>query len=165
MANEHNDTPCTITFTTDIGANVQVQTTISEVHGVQRTMGRAGWTSVTIPPGGLQLPYDLEEDFDWSLIGARKVVFDDGDVRVNYRGEWYTRRELGEVAPTRKLPRGMPAAVKYSRGAKAYDDPAMVETAEGEIHMVPLAIFRGNGAQFKGHLALPEKRSKYGRRS
>lgn len=126
--NPHDTAPCTITFQTDIGARVTVTTTVADIHDLQRTLGRVGWTSVTIPPGGLYLPLDLEPHFDWSLIGAYKATFGK-DTRVFFGGQWYTRREFEERAPTKKLPHGMPRAIRYSRGARATDDDANTETA------------------------------------
>lgn len=151
-----------IEFATDIGAKVTLHIPVGHIQHYQRYLGKLGWTSVEIPPGGLQLPYAIEEDFDWALIGARKVVFDD-DVKVFFKGEWYTRRILEEVKPGKKLPKGLPPAVKYSRGAKPYDDPRMIEKTEGDIEMVPLVVFRGGGEQFKLHLVTPEARQKYRR--
>lgn len=149
-------------FTTDLGAKVTLHIPVGHIQHYQRYLGRLGWTSVQIPPGGLQLPFAIEEDFDWALIGARKVKFED-DIKVFYKGEWYTRRVMDEVKPTKKLPKGLPPAVKYSRGAKPYDDSSMIEKTEGDIEMVPLAVFRGGGEQFKLHLVLPEAREKYRR--
>src|SRR5690606_22795692 len=133
---------------------------VGHIQHYQRYLGRLGWTSVEIPPGGLQLPFAIAEDFDWALIGARKVKFDD-DIKVFFKGEWYTRRVMDEVQPNKKLPKGMPPVVKYSRGARPHDDPRMIETTEGDIKMVPLAVFRGGGEQFKLHLVTPEAREKY----
>ncbi len=161
MSNEnpHGTSPCTITFETDIGASVTVTAALDAIHDLQRTLGRVGWTSVTIPPGGLYLPLDLEPHFDWHLIGARKATFGN-DIRVLWRGQWYTRRELDERAPTKKLPHGMPRAIRYSRGARANDDDTNVETSEGGIRMVPLVTFKGTGGiAHKRHLLTPAARS------
>lgn len=156
--NPHKDAPATITFTTDLGASVTITTTLDTVHDIQRTLGRAGWTSITLPPGGLLLPLDIEPDFDWSLIGARKATFGD-DTRVLWRGNWYTRRELEERPPSKKLPNGMPRAIRYSRGARTTDDDDTIETSEGGIRMITLATFRGPGAQYKRHLLTPNART------
>ena len=154
--------PCSVTFTTDLGAEVTVSIPVSDIPRFQRSFATYGWTSVTIPVGGLFLPYAIEEDFDWTLLGARKVIFGE-DTRVYFRGEWYTRRVLREVEPTRKLPRGLPPAIKYSRGSRPTDDPRFVEKADGDIGMVPLVTFRGAGEHFKAHLVRPDTRHKYER--
>jgi hypothetical protein len=157
--NPHGKSPCTITFQTDIGASVTVTTTVDEVHDLQRTLGRAGWSSITLPPGGLYLPLELEPHFDWSLLGARKATFGD-EVRVLFQGFWYTRRELEERAPSRKLPHGMPRAVRYSRGARPSEDDTVAENSEGGIRMVSLVTFKGPGSiAHKRHLLTPAARA------
>lgn len=110
-----------IEFLTDLGARVSVDV---EHEGrlleVQRHYGRLGWTSGEIPSGGYQFPLDNEPDFDWTLLGARKWTSPDGEELVIHRGHAYRRREL-EAVDSRKLK--LPAAIKYSRGAKVSDPP------------------------------------------
>ncbi|AFZ67015.1 single-stranded DNA-binding protein [Deinococcus peraridilitoris] len=102
--------------------------------------GAQGYHSGEIPAGGFQLPLENESDFHWALLGGRKFTSDDGDACVWCRGHVWKRRELAAV-DTRKM--RLPAAVKYSRGAKPTDPPHLVETGEGDIGYVALAVFRG----------------------
>lgn len=96
-------------------------------------------------PGGLQLPYALHDTFDWSLIGAFPwSVQKDGETipGVMCGGHFYTRRVLDEV-DSRKLK--LPAAVKYSRGARQTDPEHLREQSDGEFQYVTLVMFRGSG--------------------
>lgn len=141
----------TITFTTDLGATVSVDVQDAEhVLEAQRTYGRLGWTSGPTPHGGHLFPLDNERDFDWALIGARKFTNSDGEEMVLHRGHAYRRREL-EAVDSKKLK--LPAAVKYSRGAKGTDPDHIREKADGEFEYVTLAIFRGGRRQER--LAVP----------
>lgn len=126
-----------IEFLTDLGARVSVDV---EHEGrlleVQRHYGRLGWTSGEIPSGGYQFPLDNEPDFDWTLLGARKWTSPDGEELVIHRGHAYRRREL-EAVDSRKLK--LPAAIKYSRGAKVSDPPHVREKADGDIEVRRIA--------------------------
>lgn len=102
--------------------------------------GARGFTSGETPAGGHQLPLENEHDFNWALIGARPFTTKEGEQCVAHRGHVYKRREL-EAVDSRKLT--LPAAVKYSRGAKFSDPPHLREKADGEIEYVTLAVFRG----------------------
>lgn len=134
-----------IEFITDLGARVTVDVESAEkLLDVQRQYGRLGWTSGAIPSGGYQFPLDNEPDFDWALIGARKWTSPDNEELVIHRGHAYRRREL-EAVDSRKLK--LPAAVKYSRGAKSTDPEAVREKSDGEFEYVTLAIFRGGKRQ------------------
>ena len=134
-----------IEFITDLGARVTVNVEHeSRLLDVQRHYGRLGWTSGEIPSGGYQFPIENEADFDWSLIGARKWKSPEGDELVIHRGHAYHRREL-EAVDSRKLK--LPAAIKYSRGAKSTDPDHIREKSDGEFEYVTLAIFRGGKRQ------------------
>ena len=134
-----------IEFLTDLGARVLVSVeNEGKLLDVQRHYGRLGWTSGEIPAGGYQFPLENEADFDWSLIGARKWKSPEGEELVIHRGHAYRRREL-EAVDSRKLK--LPAAIKYSRGAKVSDPPHVREKADGDIEYVSLAIFRGGKRQ------------------
>ena len=134
-----------IEFITDLGARVTVNVEHeSRLLDVQRHYGRLGWTSGEIPSGGYQFPIENEADFDWSLIGARKWKSPEGEELVIHRGHAYRRREL-EAVDSRKLK--LPAAIKYSRGAKVSDPQHVREKADGDIEYVSLAIFRGGKRQ------------------
>lgn len=134
-----------IEFLTDLGARVTVSVEHeSRLLDVQRHYGRLGWTSGEIPSGGYQFPIENEPDFDWSLIGARKWKSPEGEELVIHRGHAYRRREL-EAVDSRKLK--LPAAIKYSRGAKVSDPQHVREKADGDIEYVSLAIFRGGKRQ------------------
>ncbi|AFD24277.1 single-stranded DNA-binding protein [Deinococcus gobiensis] len=134
-----------IEFVTDLGARVSVEVeSADKLLEVQRQYGRLGWTSGEVPQGGYLFPLDNEQDFDWSLIGARKFTNNEGEDMVMHRGHAYRRREL-EAVDSRKLK--LPAAIKYSRGAKNTDPEHVREKADGEFEYVTLAIFRGGKRQ------------------
>ncbi|OOV14043.1 single-stranded DNA-binding protein [Deinococcus sp. LM3] len=134
-----------IEFTTDLGARVTVDVeNATQLLDTQRQYGRLGWTSGDIPSGGYQFPLDNESDFDWHLIGARKWTSPDGEELVIHKGHAYRRREL-EAVDSRKMK--LPAAVKYSRGAKSTDPEHIREKSDGEFEYVTLAIFRGGKRQ------------------
>lgn len=134
-----------IEFITDLGARVTVDVeSADKLLDVQRQYGRLGWTSGEIPVGGYQFPLENEPDFDWTLIGARKWTNPEGEEMIIHRGHAYRRREL-EAVDSRKMK--LPAAVKYSRGAKNTDPDHVREKADGEFEYVTLAIFRGGKRQ------------------
>ncbi|SMB89526.1 single-stranded DNA-binding protein [Deinococcus hopiensis] len=134
-----------IEFITDLGARVTVDVeSADKLLDVQRHYGRLGWTSGEVPLGGYQFPLDNEPDFDWTLIGARKWTNPEGEEMVLHKGHAYRRREL-EAVDSRKMK--LPAAVKYSRGAKNTDPEHVREKADGEFEYVTLAIFRGGKRQ------------------
>lgn len=143
----------TIEFRTDLGATVHVKMSGPEqLLETQRQYGRLGWTSGEIPAGGYQLPFDNADDFDWSLIGARKWTTPDGEVVIIHRGHSYKRRDL-EAVDSRKMK--LPAAIKFSRGAKSTDPEHVRERSDGEFDYVTLAIFRGGKRQAR--YALPQQ--------
>lgn len=132
-------------FTTDLGAKVTVSFERAEqVLDIQRQYGKLGWVSGDLPSGGFQFPLENEHDFDWALIGARPFTSDDGEACVWCRGAVWKRREL-EAVQTKKMT--LPAAVKYSRGAKPTDPAHIREKADGDIEYVTLAMFRGGKRQ------------------
>lgn len=134
-----------IEFITDLGAKVSVEVPdVSNLLDIQRHYGRLGWSSGEVPAGGFSFPLANEADFDWALLGARKWSSPEGEELVLYRGHAYRRREL-EAVDSRKMK--LPAAVKYSRGAKPSDPPHIREKADGDIEYVTLAIFRGGKRQ------------------
>lgn len=144
----------TVSFKDDLGHPVTVQTTLADVYDLQRRLGAAGWTPPDLPPGGFQFPYDLEENFDWRLIGARKITLPDNEVIVVWRGQTFKRRELPATPGTSRRG-GRPAAIRYSRGARPLDPPHIVEEADGDIGYVALAVFKGKGADRYRHLMIP----------
>ena len=130
---------------TDLGADVTVEVpSPDKLLEVQAYYGARGWTSGEVPSGGYQFPYDNEVDFNWALIGARKFTNSEGEEMIMHRGHAYRRREL-EAVDSRKLK--LPAAIKYSRGAKNTDPPHVREKADAEFEYVSLAMFRGGKRQ------------------
>jgi hypothetical protein len=130
---------------TDLGAKVTVEVpSPDKLLEVQAYYGARGWTSGEVPSGGYVFPYDNEADFNWSLIGARPFKNSEGEVMVMHRGHAYRRREL-EAVDSRKIK--LPAAIKYSRGAKNTDPPSVREKADGDFEYVSLCIFRGGKRQ------------------
>ena len=134
-----------IEFTTDLGAKVTVDvSSADQLLDIQRQYGKLGWTSGQIPNGGYQFPLENEIDFDWALVGARRWTSPDGEELILHKGHSYRRREL-EAVDSRKMK--LPAAVKYSRGAKSTDPEHVREKSDGEFEYVTLAIFRGGKRQ------------------
>ena len=144
MPPEQKPTIGTIELINQFGMKVHLNISdMSDAYAKMREHGAQGWMSGEIPEGGFQLPYDMADVFDWSLIGAREYTTPDGDRVVYHRGHKYTRRAMPAV-DTKKMK--LPEAVKYSRGAKPTDPPHIREKL-GEIEYVTLAIFRGKGRQ------------------
>lgn len=149
-----------IEFLTDLGAKVTVDVeSADKLLDVQRYYGRLGWTSGEVPAGGYQFPLENETDFDWALLGARKWATPEGEEMILHRGLAYRRREL-EAVDSRKMK--LPAAVKYSRGARPTDPEHVREKSDGEIEYVTLAIFRGGKRQER--YALPAQGQTHGSR-
>ena len=133
-----------IEFITDLGARVTVDVeSEAKLLDVQRQYGRLGWTSGDVPTGGYQFPLENEPDFDWSLIGARKWQNPEGEEMIIHRGYAYRRREL-EAVDSRKIK--LPAAVKYSRGAKN-TDPARYD----RLLQKPGLLYDGYGGRDFSH--------------
>jgi hypothetical protein len=114
-----------------------------------RQYGLQGWTSGSIPAGGLVLPLAMADTFDWALIGARAYTSPDGEQAVMYRGQSYKRRELDEV-DTKKVK--LPRIVKFSRGARPTDPAHLKEGDESGVQYVSLISFRGNGRVIEAYL-------------
>lgn len=134
-----------IHFRTLLGAEVVIDVArFEDLDATFRRYGRLGWTSGEIPPGGYAFPYDNFQDFDWSLIGARRWTSPEGEDLIIHAGKTYKIRTLDAV-DTRKMK--LPQAVKISRGARSTDPPGIVETADGDFRYVTLAVFRGGKRQ------------------
>ena len=113
------------------------------VNGVGTKEVSGGWTSTQNVPIQRTLT-SPPADFDWSLIGARPWTNPEGETLIIHQGHTYRRREL-EAVDTRKMK--LPAAVKYSRGAKPMDPEHIREKADGEFEYVTLVMFRGGKRQ------------------
>lgn len=134
-----------------IGLRISIDiSNIGDAYEKARLFGRGGWTSIEeIPPGGLHLPYCMADKFDWSLLGAepgtckavRGGVLKDCP-GVWFRGMFYYRRDL----PANEA-KGMPEAIKFSRGAKGTDDEQAAEGDEKSVQFVTLIIFKGKGRE------------------
>lgn len=124
---------------TSISVDVQDE---RDILTTLRKYGKSGWTSGDLPAGGLVLPLAMADLFDWTLIGARPYVNNDGEACVLYKGQTYKRRELEEV-DTKKLK--LPKIVKYSRGARPTDLPHLKEGEDGGVQYITLITFRGGG--------------------
>jgi hypothetical protein len=140
--------PTTIHFSTPLGANISVELEPQEtVLNALRKHGASGWTSGdVVKNGGLRLPLENAERFDWRLIGARPAELRNNTTQVLepgvwYKGDFYKRREL-EALETKKMK--LAAAIKYSRGARDSDPPEIKEKS-GEFEYVTLILFRGAG--------------------
>ncbi|WP_229776794.1 single-stranded DNA-binding protein, partial [Deinococcus ruber] len=127
---------------------------------VLRRYGQQGWTSGELPAGGLRLPYDMAEVFDWSLIGARPYVNSDGEACVMWQGQSYKKRDLDEV-DTKKLK--LPRIVKYSRGARPTDPPHLKEGEEGGVQYVTLISFKGAGRVIEAYVDPKTRKGTAGR--
>ena len=127
-------------------------TTPGEALGIIRAWVRKGYRpKIDIPAGGIQLPYTQHDTFDFALLGARPALSKEGDMGVWHGGHFYKKRVL-EAVDSRKLK--LPAAIKYSRGAKTTDPTHLREKSDGEFEYVTLVIFRGRG-QGQADLNIP----------
>ncbi len=138
----------TIHFSTPLGAQISVELEPSEnPSDALRKYGAMGWTSGDIVKnGGLRLPLDNFEHFDWRLIGARPAELRNNQTQnlesgVWYKGEFFKKRDL-EPVENKKMK--LAAAVKYSRGAKE-SDPSEIRERSGDFEYVTLIVFRGAG--------------------
>jgi hypothetical protein len=149
----------TLHLTDPLGINLSVEVPAESLYDAMRYWGGRGFTSGEIPPGGLRLPLRNEEDFDWRLIGARKFTFrarnpqtgeDEEVVAVAHRGEIYKRRDLAATKIMKRI-------IKYSRGAKATDDPNTVEGGDDKAgaKYVTLVVFQNENAPKEERYALP----------
>lgn len=135
----------TLEFITDLGAQARV--TVPEDHylDILRHYGQKGWYSQNPALGPLRLPLANEADFDWRLVGGRLIEIE-GEPVVMARGFGWKRRELPADAKKK-----MPAAVKYSRGAKVTDPLHLREGDEDGIQYVTLVIFSGNSKKIDAY--------------
>ena len=138
----------TVELTNQVGMKITIKIkSLDQAYSLMRTYGANGWTSGSIPDGGIVLPYEMNKNFDWRLIGGSEWTNPEGEVGVIYKGNFYKRRELDAV-DTKKMKMG--AAVKYSRGAKPSDSPHLKEGEEGSVQYITLALFRGKGRVIAG---------------
>jgi hypothetical protein len=140
----------TIHLTDDLGASSSVTVTANRYYDALRALGARGMWSGAIPRGGLRFPLANAEDFDWRLLAARPFVDRDGNACLYARGHVWKRRDL---LPNEK--KNLPAAIKYSRGAKPTDDPTIIEGEEGtNFRYVTFISFSGLGNKIDRY-ALP----------
>ena len=105
----------------------------NQLVGTLRRYAKMGYSSGTLPRGGLVQDLSAEETFPWGIIGARAYVMKDKTHAVQYQGRHYRRREtLNQNVLT----------VSYSRGANRHDDPLIIVTA-GALRYVDLIRFVG----------------------
>lgn len=131
----------TIHLTDALGTASSVTVDAGRYFDTLRAVGARGMWSGTIPRGGIRLPLANADDFDWRLIGGREFTDDDGNPTVYARGHYWKRRDLQEDAKKK-----MRAMVKYSRGARPFDPPDIIEGEEGQsFRYVTLIVFAGNG--------------------
>lgn len=115
--------------------------TPQELRELQRAYGKRGYRPAgEVPGGGFQLPYAQHDTFDFSLIGAKEWISPEGEKFLIHDGQVYKQRVLEEV-DSRKMK--LPAAVKYSRGAKPSDPELVKEKSDGEFSYRTLIVFRG----------------------
>jgi hypothetical protein len=132
-----------VDFTTDLGHKISGEVETMELaFKVIKHYGSLGWYSGEIPNGGFQQTLAAHPNFDWSVIGGKKYINSDGEEIIFCRGHAWKRRDFEEVN-TKKLK--MPAAIKYSRGAKPTDPESIVEKSDGDVGYVTLIMFRGAG--------------------
>lgn len=153
--NENQAEPrCSALFFDDIGTEITMYAqNPAQMRELQRHYGKSGWrVKREERRGGLILPYDQHDSFDFSLLGARFWKSPEGETLLLCGGHAYRQRILEQV-DSRKMQ--LPAAIKYSRGAKPSDPPHLVEKAEGEFAYVTLVVFKTAG---KAHpsLSLPQ---------
>lgn len=140
----------TLHLTGPLGTSITVNlANESEVLPTLRRFGKQGWTSGEIPAGGLVLPLAMADTFDWSLIGARPYLNNEGEQCVMYRGQSYKRRDLDEV-DTKKI--RLPRITKFSRGARPTDPAHLKEGDESGVQYVTLLRFAGGGRVIEAYL-------------
>lgn len=133
-----------------LGVASSITVKADRYYDALRALGARGMWSGDLPPGGLRLPLASEVDFDWRLVGGRIYTDRDGDIALWARGYSWKRRDL----PANEK-KGMPAIVKYSRGARPTDDPIVIEGDEGtSFRYVTFATFSGGGIRNEAY-ALP----------
>lgn len=131
----------TIHLTDVLGTSSSVTVQAAKYFDVLRAVGARGMWSGDVPRGGIRLPYANATDFDWRLIGGREFHDRDGNLVVHARGHYWKRRDLAEDAK-----KNMRAMVKYSRGARPFDPPDIIEGDEGQsFRYVTLIVFAGDG--------------------
>lgn len=133
----------TLHVTDALGRKLSVETTLSELDTTMRALSTIGATSGDLLGSGLTLPYENEGDFDWALIGARPWTNPEGEVGVFWQGSFYKRREFAAKTTGVK----MPAAIKYSRGARPTDRPDITEGDGDSVRYVTLVLFKGGKRQ------------------
>jgi len=116
--------------------DVEIEDETQLVATLQRYASK-GYSSGTLPPGGLVQALTAEENFPWGLIGARAYLLGDRTPAVQYQGRHYRRRESRE---------GDVVTVAYSRGANRHDDPLVI-VAIGALRYVDLLRFVGRVQQ------------------
>lgn len=146
-------TPAQLHLTGPLGEQITVSVTPRELYPTLERWGRKGFFSGEVPAGGFQLPHENEHDFNWALIGGRSFSNNDGEICVACRGHVYKRREF-EAQNTGKK---MPAAIKYSRGARPTDPPHLKEGDEAGVQYVTLIQFR-SGRRNEAFAVKPDDR-------
>jgi len=134
----------TLELQNQIGMRISLNIgSLEEAYALMRKYGNSGWTSSELPPGGIVLPYDMADLFDFRLIGGWEWTSPEGEFGIMYRGQFYKKR--GPFAPVDTKKMKMGAAIKYSRGGRSTDPPHLVEKGSGEDTYVTLATFKGAG--------------------
>ena len=118
--------------------NVAVEQEDQLVSTLQR-YAKMGYSSGSLPTGGLVQALTAEETFPWGVIGARPYELKDKTLAVQYQGRHYRRRETQEDDVL---------SVAYSRGANRFDDPLAI-VMDGVIRRVDLIRFVGRVRQQK----------------
>lgn len=120
-----------------LGEKIDVETEDDQLVQELQRYAKQGYSSGTLPPGGLVQNLSAEESFPWGVIGARAYELKDKTPAVQYQGRHYRRRELLD---------GGVLTVSYSRGANRHDDPLVIVTA-GALRYVDLIRFVGRVRQ------------------
>lgn len=120
-----------------LGEKIDVEVEDDQLLATLQRYAKMGYSSGTLPPGGLVQALTAEETFPWAVIGARPYELKDKTPAVQYQGRHYRRRESLD---------GNLLSVSYSRGANRHDDPLVIVTA-GALRLVDLIRFVGRVRQ------------------
>lgn len=135
----------TVFFRAPSGHRVALEGELENYRSILEEGGKRGFVPEDRPARGWVFPLAQHESFNWALIGARPgEITDEKGQRwagVWWDGQFYKRRDLEQNDK-----KDMGQAIKYSRGAKPFEDGPEVEGEDNSnFKYVTLVVFRGDG--------------------
>ena len=114
---------------------------INEVNQLIVDMAKRGWVSGEEPRGGIILPIRMFPVTNFAALGFERSYLDQekGKLMLVKHGQLYQSRSMSVDKK-----KNMPYKLSFSRGAKGYDDPSVVEES-GEFKYVTTIQFKGGG--------------------